>query len=371
MKKRTLIVIIIVICSITFLLITHNTKKKNKIETITAKRGSISRIAQAIGYIEPEQSIIVKSAVNGSVKKIYHFDGDYVKKGETLAIIKPEPAPENYAIAHESLLSAIANKREAYKTLKRLRTELKLGLITKNYIDYINAKNSYKTTIAEYNLAKEKLDLLTKGSTQVGKNIISNSVKSPINGIILSRNINVGDPVISLSSAQNATPLFVMANMKKMVFRGSISELDAAKIKQGAKAIITIASNPNIKVTGVVSKISLQSDQSNANDGFDNVSSNLPFNVSFNVTITNLKFSKNIILRSGYSATANINIGTKNNIIILPERVIHFEKHKTYVFVLGKNNNKILKKYISIGISDGLNIEITNGLKTGCKVVDK
>ncbi|MBN2689578.1 MAG: efflux RND transporter periplasmic adaptor subunit [Gammaproteobacteria bacterium] len=343
----------------------HKDDQKTKEAFVTVTEGSISDNAEAIGYIKPVHSIIVKSAVNGIVAKIFHYEGEQVKKGEALAEIKPQPAPESYAEAYEAVTSAIAKEKAAYQDLQRFKYALSTKLISKDYGSYIAAKQNYDSAKAERELAEQQLALLTKGSTRVANKKLANVVVSPIAGFILSRNVDTGDPVISLSSAQSATPLFVMANMQDLMFEGSVDELDAAKIKPGMKALITVGAEPDRKIEGVVSKIALQSDQENSAVGFESADSNLPFNVSFKIEITKLKLPINMLLRSGYSATADVKLKVAKNILVLPERVIHFEKDRSYVFLA---NHK--KNYVKLGVSDNVNVEIKSGLRLGDKVLD-
>ena len=188
----------------------------------------------------------------------------------------------------------------------------------------------------------------------------------------MTRNVDVGDPVISLSSAQASTILFTMANMKNLVFKGSIDEMDASRIHLGMEAIISIGAIDSKKeITGTVTKIGLQSEQENEKTGSSSIDSNLPFNVSFQVEISHLKIPKGLLLRSGYSAVATINIKTAKDVLILPERVLHFKGDAVYVLLPSeKKNEKDIEREVTIGISNGITAQITNGLKLGERVLD-
>ena len=286
--------------------------------------------------------------------------------------VKPEPEPVDYASAYQMLQQAVISEKSARDNLERYKKALKTGLITKNYTSYIDAKKAYKEAKEERVLASQKLALLDKGTIKVGKKKIANIVTSPINGYILTRNVDVGDPVISLSSAQASTILFTMANMKNLVFKGSIDEMDASRIHLGMEAIISIGAIDSKKeITGTVTKIGLQSEQENEKTGSSSIDSNLPFNVSFQVEISHLKIPKGLLLRSGYSAVATINIKTAKDVLILPERVLHFKGDAVYVLLPSeKKNEKDIEREVTIGISNGITAQITNGLKLGERVLD-
>jgi HlyD family secretion protein len=83
-----------------------------------------------------------------------------------------------------------------------------------------------------------------------------------------------------------------------------------------------------------------------------------------------LRVPKGIILRSGYSATADIKIKTAKNVLVLPERVIHFKKGQAYVLMSVEGQQKPKKQPVKIGLSDGMRVEIQQGLKLGDEVLD-
>jgi HlyD family secretion protein len=380
MKKWLFILIlfILVIAGILFYL-SHNGKNTKTIPTVTVKKGTVIEKAEAIGYIEPLHSSTVKSAVDGIVEEIYHDAGDYVHKGEPLLKVNPQPEPAEYAAAYEELQKDIAVEKEGKRNLERFLPALKSGLITKNYADYIDAKRTYETDRENRILAAQKLALLDKGTTRVGKKTIANIVKSPFTGYLLTRDVDVGDPVISLSSAQASTALFTMANMYDLMFEGSVDEMDAAKIHLHMPATVIIGAIPDEKIIGELTKIALQSDQEGTTNSTDttqqksvnNNSTNLPFNVGFQVQVTNLKIPPNLILRSGYSATADINVTTAKDVLVLPERVLHFKKNKIYILLPSSKGQKPQQQNVTVGISDGMQAEIKSGVTLGEKVLDK
>jgi len=365
--KKLIVFVIVALIIIGSIFILHHQKKPHQIATITVKKGTITEKAEAVGYIKPRHAITIKSEIAGTVAKIYHDEGDYVKKGAPLIKIKPTPSPTEYAQAEEELAETAATEKIASSDIHRYQTALKLGYITRHYTDYIAAKREFLTSKLKHGLAAQKLALLKQGKTVVAGKSIANIIKSPIDGYILSRAVDVGDPVISLSSAQASTALFSIANMKDLMFEGSVDEMDAAKIHLGMPAKITVGALPEVKISGKLTKIGLQSEQQ---QGTDTDTDTSPFNVGFKVQITDLIFPNNIILRAGYSATANINIKTAKNTLILPMRVIQFKNGNPYVLLPMPNHKKPKIQPIKLGISDGIQVQILNGLSQGEKVLD-
>jgi HlyD family secretion protein len=373
MKKRIvyLLILALIAAGIIFYIAARSAKPMVP-QTVNVTKGTIISKAQAVGYIKPAHSNSVKSPVDGKVVAIYHYEGEYVKKNDPLVTIEPQPDPTLYATTYSQLQEAIAVEKSAFHNLERYEKALQTRLITWNYSDYITAKKDYDTAHEQRILAAQKLAILESGIIKVGTKTIANVVYSPIDGYVLLRNIDIGDSVISLSSAQSATDLFIMANMSDLKFDGSVDETDASKIHLGMPATITIGAS-NQKITGIISKIALQSEQENAKaPSGPTLDTNLPFNISFKVEIANLKIPPNTVLRSGYSATADIPILQAKDTLTLPERVLHFRDDKVFVLLPPKKKtDKPIERVVTIGLTDGINAEITSGLKLNDVVLDQ
>jgi HlyD family secretion protein len=377
MKKWVTILIIIVVIGAGIFLLHKFHKKPEAAATVAVQRGDITEKSQAVGYIKPQHSITIKSEIDGTVDEIYCNEGEHVTRGQPLIKIKPAPSPVEYATVHQQLDQAKAEEKSAKKDFDRYSYALKTGLITSTYGDYIYARRAYLTAKTQRILAEQKLALLDKGATTVAGKPIANIVKSPIDGYILNRIVDVGDPVLSLSSAQVSTTLFTVANMAAddLMFEGVVDEMDAAKIHLKMPAKIIIGSLSDVAITGELTEISLQSEKENIKQGAVSDTTDSPFNVGFKVKIAKLKLPKGVVLRSGYSATADIKISTAQDVLLLPIRVIHFDGDDGNSYVLlppeGKKGKAQPKKQqIETGLSDGVNIEIKTGLEQGQQVLD-
>lgn len=364
-KKWFFLLLIMSVLGAVFLIWHYAYQSQQAIQpTVSVTQGDIVEEAQAIGFIKPRHSITVKSQIDGIVAEIYHWEGEYVTKGTPLFKITPTPSPTQYAIAKEELAEAEAIERSAKKNSDRFDTALEKGYITPRYGDYIIAKREYEAAKLKRVLAAQKLALLEQGSTIVGGKPIANVVVSPVDGYILTRSVDIGDPVISLSSAQASTALFSIANMSDLMFQGSVDESDAAKVRLNSPAIITVGAMSDVKITGILSRIALQADSTSTD-------STSPFSVGFKAEVTDLNIPNHIALRSGYSATANIKIQEAKNTLLLPERVIQFDQDKPYVLLPTKDMKNPKRQPIEIGLTDGINAQIIKGLSVGEAVLDK
>ena len=185
-------------------------------------------------------------------------------------------------------------------------------------------------------------------------------IRAPAEGILLQRLVNPGDPVVPLTSYQAGTDLATLADMNNLIFKGTVDEIDVGKLTIGMPVRLKIGALPDQSVTGKLSRIAPQAIEK------DNAK-------LFEVEIIMDSF-KDIILRAGYSANADIVIREKKDILLIPERLVIFEDDgaKTFVEIPGDTPEAEPKKIaVQVGLSDGLNIEITSGLKEGEQLIQR
>ena len=189
---------------------------------------------------------------------------------------------------------------------------------------------------------------------------IDSLIRAPSAGTILTRTVNPGDPVVPLTSYQPGTELATIADMKDLIFKGTVDEIDVGKLRVGMNARIKVGALPTDVVTGRVSRIAPQAQQKEGATLFD-------------VEIE-LDPASNVTLRAGYSANADLIIREKKDILTIPERLVTFEDggKKAFVEMPGATAKAEPKKTpVKLGISDGLNVEVLEGLKAGDKVVQR
>lgn len=373
--KKNLTWIIAAIVIIVLILIFIPFHKTPPTKTVLVKEGTISEKVVAVGQIVPLQISQIKSHIPGQVSKIFVKEGDYVKAGEKLITISPSPTPNEYAQAVSSFAQAKSNLEKSQGDYQREQELVKRGLIIQKSQDLASAKQQYLSNQAAYNLAEEQLDLLKSGKTTIAGQAAQNTVTSPVAGYVLQKDIDIGDSVVPVTDSQAGTILFAIAKMKPLIFKGQISQIDVNRLKPGMKATLNVASLPHQKITGTVSTISLMdTNQENTNTGQDAGNSLFDspdaYTHGFNIQVNQLQIPAHIKLRAGYQATATIITQTKHNILVLPQRVIHFDKNKPYVWLLG-THKKRSKQAVTIGLSDNVNAEITKGIQAGQHVVDQ
>jgi HlyD family secretion protein len=331
-----------------------NNDNSNEIPNVKVAKGTIQEKALAVGTIEPQNEVSIKSIVSGVVKKLFVDVGTFVHAGDPLLEIKPDPTPVELADAKRQLELALVDYENMKKETGRQELLHKRSLISDQ--DFENAQVQYRESELRAKIAREKLELMQSGKVTIDSTKIESIIYAPINGFVLTRSVEVGDPVTPLTSYQEGTVLMKMANMENLVFKGTVDEIDVGKLREGMPAELRIGALPGDTVAGKLSKIWLEAEKK------ENAS---VFPIEIAISNTN-----NITLRAGYSANADVIIQKKTNILYIPERVVTFRNDSSFV-KLALADNKPEERAIKTGLSDAINIEVVSGLKEGDKVLEK
>jgi HlyD family secretion protein len=355
MKKKiiiTAIVVVIVVVAVFVLKGSGNKVVGNN--SVKVEKGKIVDKALAIGRIEPKNQISVKSKISGIVSTVYVEMGDSVKKGDPLLEINPDPTPLEYAEAKRQVEIDSVNFENQQKDFLRTKELLDKKLISQQEFD--QASRSSGEAELRLKLSEERLSLIERGKTNIAGRSIESIIRSPIAGTILERKINVGDPVVPLTSYQAGTELFTLAYMDELIFRGTVDEIDVGKLREGMPAILKVGALPNDTIKGILYKISPKARKEENSTLFD----------------VEIKIDQRgpSVLRAGYSANADLIINQKEDILLIPERLVEFVEDSAFV-QLKDAAGKTEKKAIKTGLSDGLNIEVTEGLKEGDLLAEK
>lgn len=326
-------------------------------KTVAVSRGTIIEKALAMGEIMPRHEVAVKSKISGTVAKLFVEDGDPVKEGEPLLEVKPSPTPLEYAQAKRSLEMRLLLEEQRQADLERTKGLLERGMVSQAEND--KAREAFDQATLQRRLAEEELAILDKGKAVVAGRSVESLILSPVAGSILKLNVAVGDPVVPLTSYQPGTELLTMADMSDLLFKGTVDEIDVGKIREGMPVELKVGAFPDKLVQGVLSRISLKSQKK------DNAT-------VFEVEITQLQVPGDLVLRAGYSANADIVIRRAADVLRLPERVVEFRGDSALVRLPPAAVDAVPEERpIKVGMSDGINLEVQEGLKEGDVVMEK
>ncbi len=356
MKKIVIIgAAVVVLGGMTYLAFGSSKEKENGLKLVEVTRDTIIEKALAVGQLEPKQEIQVKSKISGIVSKLHVDVGYNVKAGDPLLTVAPNPTPLEYSEAKRRLQLAQVDFNYAGKIFNRQKELFEKNLTSQQQFDISKAEFDNAELIMQ--LAQEKFDLLQKGVTSGGKN--ENTIIAPINGTILEKHVNEGDPVVPLTSYQAGTPLLSLAPLEDLIFKGTVDEIDVGKLTEGMTCEIKIGALPDKQLVGTLLKISPKARKQDNTTLFD-----LEIEVDKAEART---------LRAGYSANADIIISKKDSVLVIPERLVTFvsDSDTVRVEVQDTVTSEIEFRDIEVGLSDGLNIEVISGLALGEKIVER
>ncbi len=322
--------------------------------TVEVERGDVVEKALAVGSIVPRNEVGVKSKVSGVVKTIFKEPGERVRAGESLLEIRPDPTPLELAQAKREVEMNDINLKDSERRLERSR-----GLLEKNLIsdtEFEAVEKEYEQIALTFKMSTERLALIETGRVDIAGSRIEGVIKSPINGYILEKNINIGDPVVPLTSYQAGTVLMTIADMDSLVFKGTIDEIDVGKLFVGMAAEIKVGALPDASLPGTLERISLKAREENNTRMF-------PVEISLDDPTVAL-------LRAGYSANADIIINEAKEVLTIPERVVFFEGDSIYVKVQVAGGGEEIV-IIETGLSDAIRVEVKSGLEEGQKILEK
>jgi HlyD family secretion protein len=321
--------------------------------TIDVVRDSIIRKALAVGNIEPEVEISVKSQISGVVGELFIEEGDFVRAGDALLEVKPNPTPIELAEAERQVELHDIQLTNRERDLVRKRELRERDFVTQEELEA--AEREYEQARVQVQMARERVALLKTGRVRIANRNIEGVIRSPIDGFVLESRVEVGDPVVPLSNFQEGTVLITMAEMSDLLFRGTVDEIDVGRLEEGMPADIKVGALPEAKVSGEVESISLKARSE------DNAT---VFPIEIRLTERS-----GAVLRAGYSANADIIIDRRSDVLVIPERLVRFENDTARATIL-LPDGETEERVIQTGLSDAIKVEVTAGLQEGEKVVE-
>jgi len=331
---------------------------ENGFKLVEAEIGSITEKALAVGQIEPRERFQVKSKISGIVRKCFIEVGDEVRAGDPLFEIAPDPTPQELLNVDHGVRSAEASFGKAKADHQRGLELHEDGLLSKGDLDAL--EEQFELARVSLDQAHDNQDLTRSGRVTGGITEVETIIRSTASGTVLSRAVSPGDPVVPLTSYQPGTELAAVADMSDLIFKGTVDEIDVGKIAVGMPCRIKVGALPEVPVLGRLSRIAPQAKKDAGATLFD--------------LEIELDPNQEVYLRAGYSANAEVVIREKNDIVMIPERLVIFEEDgaATYVEIPGVGPEAEPEKVVvELGLSDGLNVEVLEGLEDGDQVVQR
>jgi HlyD family secretion protein len=393
-KRRNRIIIISVIVLVLVLIagvavaFSHGSSKIDPSKLAKVEKGDLAKSVVATGKVEPITKVEVKSKASGIVKKLLVEYGDRVKKGQLLAQLDKVEIEAGVEQSKAALQAAEANLKGAQADYERAKVDAespdvpllkraydravqmaKDGVVSESALD--DAEKGYKLAVNKQSVARAQMTVLqakiAQSQAQVAQDqanlkqfeeqLSYTDIVSPIDGIVLSRDVEMGDAVSSiLVLGSSATLVMTLGDTSEVYVKGKVDESDIGRVYLGQPARIKVESFKDKTFNGVVTKISPMGVEK------DNVTT---FEVR--VSINNPGGE----LRAEMTANAEIILDEHKNVLQIPEGSIIYDKdRKASVDVpdpKGKDGQR--KVAINIGISNGAKTEVLSGLKEGDQVI--
>lgn len=366
MKSKKLIIVIVVllvVAAAVFAIVKLTGKKEVSFNTTTVGENTVEITVMATGYVQPVEKVDVGTQVSGVIETIYVDYNSVVTVGQVLAELDRSTLLEKVSQAKAQVSSAQSDLTYATQNFERVKMMFDNKAATKaSYDESVNKLAQAKTSVIN---AKANLQ-------QAEVNLSYAIIKSPINGVVLERAVNVGQTV---ASSFNTPTLFTIAeDLTKMQVEADVDEADIGKVRVGQKVTFTVDAYSIDVFEGVVEQIRLQ-----------------PVVTSNVVTYTVIIEAPNPDLKLFPGMTANINIVAESETglsvpveainFTMPDNVAaeaqqeqsadegpkaqHGENREVWVL----KNGKPQKRDIKIGINDGVNTIVYSGVESGEEVV--
>jgi HlyD family secretion protein len=352
------------------------------------ERGDLAKSVVATGKVEPITKVEVKSKASGIVKKLYVEYGDRVRKNQLLAQLDKEEIQAQVDQSRAGLEAADANLKSSQADYERAKVDAegpdvpllkraydralgmaKDGVVSASALE--DAQKNYEVALNKQNVAKAQLVVskakVAQAQAQVAQDHANlkqldeqlgyTDIESPIDGIILSRDVEMGDAVSSiLVLGSSATLVMTLGDTSQVYVKGKVDESDIGKVYLGQPARIKVESFKDKTFNGVVTKISPMGVEK------DNVTT---FEVR--VSIQNPGGE----LKAEMTANAEVILEEHKNVLQIPEGAILYDKDKKASVEIPDPKGKEGKDKIAvnIGISNGAKTEVLSGLKEGDQVV--
>ncbi len=391
-NKRWIIIAAVSVAVVALVIVavaaTRGGTKIDPIKLAKVEKGDLAKSVVATGKITPITKVEIKSKASGIVEKLYVDTGDHVKQGQVLAELDRVEIQAQVNSSKAQLLSSQANLKSAeadeirakvdaqgvdiptlQRAYERAQEMSKDGVVSQATLDdaqrgYIMAVNKRDVARAQLTVNKAKV---SQAEAEVEKDEASlkqfqeqlsyTTITAPIDGVVLSRDVEVGDAVSSiLVLGSGATLVMTLGDTSEVYVKGKVDESDIGKVYLGQPARIRVETFKDKTFSGHVTKISPMGVEK------DNVTT---FEVR--VSINNPGGE----LKAEMTANAEIILDEHHNVLMIPEGAIMYDKDKKASVDIPVPSAKdgMKKIAVNIGISNGVKTEVLSGLKEGDQVV--
>lgn len=329
-----------------------NSKSSIEYETTTPFTSSIQKTSVVTGKVIPEDEVEIKPQLNGIIQQILVEEGDVVQNGDLIAIIKVVPDERSVYGGQSQVNSAKLNVQNAEKQMERANELFSKQIISQQ--EYEDFELRFSTALENLRAAENDLEIIREGSVS-GSSTANTNIRATVSGTILEIPVKLGDQVIAANNFNAGTSVAIIADLNKMIFEGQVDEAEVGKLEIGQDLKINMAAIPEREFDA---KLKFVAPKGTEQGGA------VQFKIEADVTLDEDSF-----VRAGYSANGSLVVDNRQDIMVIAEALLQFDRRTQQPFVeIEISNQNFERKDIEIGLSDGIKVEIISGLEMNDKI---
>ena len=323
-------------------------------EIVSPKQGTIEAKSVATGNVEPRYEVQIKPQISGIIAELRKEAGQMVQAGDIIATIKVIPEMVQLNSAESRVNLAEISLKQVEETYKRDEQLFQKGVIAKE--DYEASKANYQKAVAERDNAQSALEIIRDGIAKNSNVSSTTQIRSTITGMILDIPVKVGNSVIQANNFNDGTTIATVADMSDMIFKGNVDETEIGRIREGMPIKLTIGAMEGRTFDALLEYVSPKGVEKNGA-------------IQFEVKAA-VKIPADAFIRAGYSANAEMVLQRAEQVLTVPESTIEFQGDSAFVQRVTQEQpeQRFERHPVKVGLSDGINIEIKEGLTADDKV---
>ena len=341
------VLFLLILCG-TFAFLWYKTRPVKEVYQIVVPRtDTIEKRAVATGKVEPRDEVLIKPQISGIISEIYTEAGEQVRQGEVIAKVKVIPEMATLNSAESRVNVARISLDQTRRDFDRVKELYGSGVISKEEFETSQTQN-----------AKANLEIVQNGIASRNAELSNTQIRSTITGMILDVPVKVGNSVIQSNTFNDGTTIASIADLNDMIFRGKVDETEVGRLREGMPVKLTIGALQDVALNAVLEYIAPKGAEENGVIMFEiKASTQIP---------------PDLFVRAGYSANAEIVTDRRAGVLTVPESAVEFEGDKTFVNLLTSDSTAtdqtFERKEVKLGLSNGVNVEVTEGLSGGEKL---
>lgn len=316
------------------------------------KREHIVKKTVANGKIVPRREIAIKPVVSGIVTEVLVEAGQEVKQGDLLARIQVVPDMLSLSNAENRVRTAEINVQNASLNFERNRPLAEKGVISAAEMQTFDM--GLRSAQQELEAARDALQVVRDGISKSTRGVANTLVRSTVSGMVLDVPIKEGNSVIERNNFNEGTTIALVADMNDLIFQGKVDESEVGRVRVGMPVLLTVGAVEDASWDAELEYIAPKGvEESGA--------------IQFEIRAA-VRIKEGMTLRAGYSANADIVLEERDDALSVPESIVEFSRKGDSAFVMVRDGEGWKRTFIKTGLSDGIHIEVLEGIEEGSEL---